>query len=78
MKQLLKAMSVVLILAGGLMAQQEVSPDVYPDKSPAAEHVAVAKKQPAQHKAVAAKKAAAKTTLVAAHRVVKAPRTRSN
>lgn len=79
MKQVLKAMSVALILAGSLMAQQEVSPDVYPDKSPAAEHVAVAKKQPAQHKAVVAKKKATpKATLVAARTTVKAPSARSN
>ena len=78
MKQVLKAMSVALILAGSLMAQQEVSPDVYPDKSPAAEHVAVAKKQPVQKKAVVAKKATRKATLVTAHAVVKAPSTRSN
>ncbi len=79
MKQVLKAMSVALILAGTLMAQQEVSPDIYPDKSPAAEHVAVAKKQPVQHKAVVArKKAAPKATLVAARTTVKAPSTRSN
>ncbi len=79
MKQVLKAMSVALILAGTLMAQQEVAPDVYPDKSPATEHVAVAKKQPAQHKAVVAKKKATqKATLVAARSTVKAPSTRSN
>ena len=80
MKQVLKAMSVALILAGTMMAQQEVSPDVYPDKSPAVEHVTVAqKKQPTQHKAVVAKKkAASKTTLVAARTSVKAPATRSN
>ena len=79
MKQVLKAMSVALILAGTMMAQQEVSPDVYPDKSPAAEQHAVAqKKQPAQKKAMVAKKAAHKATLVAARTTVKAPSTRRN
>ncbi len=80
MKQILKAMGVVLILAGSLMAQQEVSPDVYPDKSPAAEqHQVAAKKQPVQKKAVVAKKKATqKATLVAARTTVKAPSTRRN
>ncbi len=79
MKQVLKAMGVVLILAGSLMAQQEVSPDFYPDKSPAAEqHQVAAKKQPVQKKAVVAKKATHKATLVAARTSVKAPSTRRN
>ncbi len=79
MKQVLQAMSVALILAGTLMAQQEVSPDVYPDKSPAAEHVTVAKKQPTQHKTVVAKKKAApRATLMAARTTMKPPSTRRN
>ncbi len=78
MKQVLKALSVALILSGSLMAQQETSPDIYPDKSPASQHQQTAqKKQPAQ-KAVAAKKPASKTTLVAAKTTIKAPSTRSN
>ncbi len=78
MKQVLKALSVALILGGTMVAQQEVSPDVYPDKSPAAQHQQVAqKKQPAQ-KTVVAKKAAPKATLVAAKTTVKPASTRSN
>lgn len=79
MKQVLKALSVTLILAGAMVAQQEVSPDVYPDKSPVTQHQAVAqKKQPAQQKAVVAKKAAPKATLVARRGAFKTPSTRSN
>jgi len=78
MKQVLKALSVALILAGTMVAQQEVSPDVYPDKSPAAPLAQVAqKKQPAQ-KAVTAKKTTSKATLVAAKTTIKPSSTRSN
>lgn len=78
MKDVLKALSVALVLAGTMVAQQEVAPDVYPDKSPATQQQAAQKKQPAQRKAVVAKKAAPKATLVAAHSAAKKPSTRSN
>ena len=75
MKQVLKALSVVLVLAGMAMAQQETSPDIYPDKSPAPTQKTVTAKKPSTKKA---QKPAAKTTLVAAKTPVKAQHTHSN
>ncbi len=77
MKQVLKALSVALILAGTMLAQQEVAPEVYPDKSPAAAPKTVAAKQQPK-KAVVAQKHAVKATLVAAKTTAKPAAARSN
>ena len=77
MKRVLMTLSAALILAGTVMAQQEVAPEVYPDKSPVTQHQTAQKKQPAQ-KAVTAKKPAAKATLVAAKTTIKPSSTRNN